>query len=64
MGLALALAAGLGLSGCFPSTEESVQQSSEAVGQAAKECNAAVGNAAKEEFGALGNEAETAATSA
>ena len=46
-GLALALAAGLGLTGCSPSTKEAVQQTGEAVGQATKEGAGAMGEAAK-----------------
>jgi hypothetical protein len=45
--LALALAAGLGLTGCSPSTKEAVQQTGEAVGQATKEGAGAMGEAAK-----------------
>lgn len=46
-GLALALAAGLGLTGCSPSTKEAVNQTGEAVGQAAREGAGAMGEAAK-----------------
>lgn len=46
-GLALALAAGLGLTGCSPSTKEAVQQTGEAVGQATKEGAGAMGEAAQ-----------------
>jgi hypothetical protein len=46
-GLAFALAAGLGLTGCSPSTKEAVQQTGEAVGQATKEGAGAMGEAAK-----------------
>lgn len=63
-GLALALAAGLGLTGCSPSTKEAVQQTGEAVGQATKEGAGAMGQAAKEGAGAVGDAAKTAAISA
>ena len=63
-GLAFALAAGLGLTGCSPSTKEAVQQTGEAVGQATKEGAGAVGQAAKEGAGAMGEAAKTAATTA
>jgi hypothetical protein len=62
--LALALAAGLGLTGCSPSTKDAVQQTGEAVGQATKEGASAVGQAAKEGAGAMGEAAKTAATTA
>ena len=60
-GLAFALAAGLGLTGCSPSTKEAVQQTGEAVGQATKEGAGAVGEAAKEGVGAMGEAAKNAA---
>ncbi|MEB3334061.1 MAG: hypothetical protein VKP70_03660 [Cyanobacteriota bacterium] len=60
-GLALALAAGLGLAGCSPSTKEAAQQTGEAVGQATKEGAGAVGDAAKEGAGAMGDAAKKAA---
>lgn len=63
-GLALALAAGLGLTGCSPSTKDAMQQTGEAVGQATKEGAGAVGQAAKEGAGAMGDAAKTAATTA
>jgi hypothetical protein len=74
-GLALALVAGLGLTGCSPSTKEATQQAGEAVGQAtkegagamgeaAKQGAGAVGEAAKEGAGAVGEAAKTAATAA
>jgi hypothetical protein len=46
-GLALALAAGVGLTGCSPSTKEAVNQTGEAVSQATKEGAGAMGEAAK-----------------
>ncbi|MFM1798639.1 MAG: hypothetical protein RLZZ117_917 [Cyanobacteriota bacterium] len=63
-GLALALAAGLGLTGCSPSTKDAMQQTGEAVGEATKEGAGAMGEAAKEGAGAMGEAAKTAATSA
>jgi hypothetical protein len=61
-GLALALAAGLGLTGCSPSTKEAAQQTGEAMSQATKEGAGAIGDAAKEGAGAMGDAAKTAAT--
>jgi hypothetical protein len=46
-GLALALAAAFGLTGCTPSTKEAVNQTGEAVRQATKEGAGAMGEAAK-----------------
>jgi hypothetical protein len=63
-GLALLVAAGLGLTGCSPSTKEAAQQTGEAVSQASKEGAGAVGEAAKQGVGAMGEAAKTAATSA
>lgn len=62
-GLALALAAGLGLTGCSPSTKDAVQQSGEAVGQAAKEGAGAMGEAAKTAAISAGQAALTPAVS-
>ncbi|MFN9631829.1 MAG: hypothetical protein ACK59A_16600 [Cyanobacteriota bacterium] len=56
-GLALALAAGLGLTGCSPSTKEAAQQTGEAMGQAAKEGAGAMGDAAKTAATATGQAA-------
>lgn len=56
-GLAFALAAGLGLTGCSPSTKEAVQKSGEAVGQATKEGAGAMGEAAKTAATAAGQAA-------
>jgi hypothetical protein len=56
-GLALALAAGLSLTGCAPSTKDAVQQTGEAVGQAAKEGAGAMGEAAKTAATAAGQAA-------
>ncbi|MFN9546860.1 MAG: hypothetical protein ACK6AD_07300 [Cyanobacteriota bacterium] len=60
-GLALALAATLGLTSCSPTTKEAVQQSGEAVRQATKEGVGAIGQAAKEKANAMGKAAKTAA---